>query len=173
MKLLSHRKHRVAAVVTAAAVAVGGGSAAILAATSPASAGTASLAAATAPMRVTTAVKAAGAAGRHDRSLLARSDHATIELRVKGHWVTFDLDRGKVTAVSSGAITLLRPDGDSVTLKIDAATRFGGVASASAVHTGDRATVVSEGGTARRVAQHLRKAPAGSAATPSTTSVAA
>ncbi len=159
----SHR-HRVAAVATAAVVALGGGTAAVVAATTTsAPAGTVTLAAATAPAAAKPGV-------HHPRGLLARTDHATIELKVKGQWVTYDLDRGKVTAVSATSITLARPDGQSVTLTIDSATRFGHKLSAAAITVGARATVISDGGTARRVVQVLH--PARKAAAPATTAAA-
>jgi hypothetical protein len=150
MSFLASRQHRIAAGVTAAALAVGGGSAAIVAATSPAP---------------TPAAKAAE--GHHDRSLLKRADHASIELKVKGHWVTYVLDRGQVTAVSGTAISLARPDGQSVTLTIDSATRFGHKGSVTAIRTGSDATVISDNGAAIRVAQgdHVKAATAPSTAT--------
>jgi hypothetical protein len=164
MSFLASRQHRIAAGVTAAALAVGGGSAAVVAATAPASAGTVSLSAATSPAP-TPAAKAAE--GHHDRSLLKRADHASIELKVKGHWVTYVLDRGQVTAVSGTAISLARPDGQSVTLTIDSATRFGHKGSVTAIRTGSDATVISDNGAAIRVAQgdHVKAATAPSTAT--------
>jgi hypothetical protein len=94
-----------------------------------------------------------GAAGRHHpRNLLQRADHATIELKVKGQWVTYTLDRGKVTAVSSSSITLARPDGRSVTETITPSTRYGGVAEGQ-VKTDRPAVVISDQGTALRINQ--------------------
>ena len=81
-------------------------------------------------------------------------------MKVKGQWVTFVLDRGKVATVSPTAITLQRPDGQSVTLQITSATHFNGVASEAAVRTGVTATVISDNGTARRVAQRAHPAAA-------------
>jgi hypothetical protein len=164
MSFLSTRKHRIAAAVTAAAIAVGGGSAAIVAATAPASAGTVSLSAATKPA----STPAAKADRRHHRhGLLARSDHASIELKVKGHWVTYVLDRGKVTSVSGTAISLARPDGQSVTLTIDSATHFGHKGSATSILTGSEATVISDNGAALRVVpdRHAKAAAAPATAT--------
>jgi branched-subunit amino acid aminotransferase/4-amino-4-deoxychorismate lyase len=163
--VLSNNRRRVAAVATAAAVTVGGGAAAVLALTSGASAGTPAVAAAT-----TGPTHTATAKGHHHhkaKTLLQRTDHAAIELRQKGVYVTFDLDRGTVESVSSSAITLLRPDGQTVTEKIDGATHFRGVTSASGVHTGVKATVISEGGTARRVIQGMKKSEASASASAS------
>jgi hypothetical protein len=171
MTLLSTRRHRIAAAVTAGAIALGGGSAAIIAATTSASAGTASLSAVTKPATTKPATtKPTARAKGHHRGLLARTDHATIELKVKGQWVTYDLDRGKITSVSSTSISLARPDGQSVTLGIASSTHFGHKGSASALKTGVEATVTSENGTARRVvAAHHAKA----AAAPSTSATSA
>lgn len=167
MRVLSTHRHRIAAVATAATLVLGGGTAAVVAATtSPAAAGTVSLTATN-----TSAATATHAARHHARGLLARTDHATVELKVKGQWVTYDLDRGKVTAVSATSITLARPDGQSVTLAIAGTTRFGPkTASASAITVGARATVISEGGTARRVVQAVHHAA--KAATSSTSTAA-
>jgi hypothetical protein len=89
----------------------------------------------------------------HQRSLIARADHATIELKVKGEWETYTLDRGKVTAVSPTSITLARPDGTSVTDAINSATKFRGVTSESGVTVGKAAGALSSNGTALRVTQ--------------------
>ncbi|MHB1710891.1 MAG: hypothetical protein ACYCV7_05755 [Acidimicrobiales bacterium] len=54
--------------------------------------------------------------------------------------------------MTSSLITLLRPDGQSVAIPLGATTHYRGLAtSAPTVHTGKRATVVSEGGIARTV----------------------
>lgn len=101
-------------------------------------------------------------AAKHHRSLLDRADHATAELKVKGKWVTYTLDRGKVTAVSPTSITLARPDGTSVTDAINSTTRFRGVSSESGVTVGKPAGALSSNGTALRITQK----PATSTATP-------
>lgn len=97
---------------------------------------------------------AGGATTKHKaRGLLGRADHATAEIKVKGQWVTYTLDRGTVTQVSPTSITLHRPDGQSVTDSIDSATKFEGVSSESAIQTGKRAQVISDGGVALRIRQ--------------------
>lgn len=100
----------------------------------------------------------------HARALLRRADHATVELKVKGQWVTYTLDRGTVTAVSPTSITLARPDGQSVTETLTSQTRYRGVTSEAAIRTGRPALVVSEDGSALRV----RQAPAGEGTTSAT-----
>jgi hypothetical protein len=88
------------------------------------------------------------------RSLLNRADKATVELKVKGAWVTYDVDRGKVTAVSPTSITLALADGTSVTDTISATTKFDGVSSAAGVTVGRIARVISTTtGAAVRVTQ--------------------
>ncbi|MDA8045208.1 MAG: hypothetical protein M0Z30_08240 [Actinomycetota bacterium] len=104
---------------------------------------------------------AANRAGRPTRrSLLERADHATIEIKVKGQWVTYSIDRGKVTSVSPTSITLARPDGQSVTEQITAATKYRGVSGESAIQTGRPAQVVSDGGSALRIRQAAPKTSA-------------
>ncbi|MBV9662010.1 MAG: hypothetical protein JO337_12715 [Acidimicrobiales bacterium] len=96
----------------------------------------------------------------HARSLLKRSDHATIELKVKGQWVTYTLDRGKVSAVSPTSMTVARPDGQSVTETINSSTKYRGVASEGAIQLNQPAAVISEGGTALVIRQKPATAPA-------------
>jgi hypothetical protein len=99
------------------------------------------------------------------RSLLARADRATVEVKVKGAWVTYGVDRGKVSAVSATSVTLALADGTSVTESISPTTKFDGVTSAGAVTVGRAAVVISRGTTATRIGQRAASAtPA--AATP-------
>jgi hypothetical protein len=174
MKLLSTRGHRVAAAATAVALAVGGGTAAVAAvASASGSAGSAVLSSATASSTApatsghSAGTRRPGRKGHHRGGLLRRTDHATAEVRIKGQWVTLELDRGTVTAVSPSAITLLRPDSRSVTLHIDSTTKFNGATSSTEVKTGERATVISDNGTAERVLQGAgaRRGEASAAAT--------
>lgn len=108
-----------------------------------------------------TAAKNSGtkpAAHSAKKGLLRRADHATFEVDRHGRWVTVTLDRGKVAAVSASSITLDRPDGHAVTVKLGPSTRYRGVASSSStVATGRRATVVSENGTALGVTEAKSK----------------
>jgi hypothetical protein len=100
-----------------------------------------------------TTQSATAAGARQAKGLYARADHISLEVRVKGQWVTYDVDRGKVTAVSPTSITLARPDGQSVTEAIDSNTKYKGAASEADIHTGRPALVVSEHGTAVRIRQ--------------------
>lgn len=90
--------------------------------------------------------------------LLAHADKGTVEVKVHGSWVTYSIDRGKVTAASATSVTLALPDGTSVTEAISAATKFRGVTSAAALTVGKRAVVVSQGQAAVRVAQRAATA---------------
>lgn len=99
--------------------------------------------------------KTAGPAAhaRARRNLLERADYATVEVKVRGQWVTFELDRGKVTGVTPTSITLQRPDGQSVTEAITSKTKFRGVAGEGQVQLEKPAGVLSEGGSALWIRQ--------------------
>lgn len=101
--------------------------------------------------------------GTPGRSLLSRADHATVEIKKGGKWVTVDVDRGNVTAASTSSITLSRPDGQSVTLQLSSSTKFRGkeATSASALKTGVRAVVVSQNGAATSVTEGAKPLPPG------------
>ncbi len=142
------RKTVFAAVGLAAALGAGGTAFAMTSSPSSPPAGTS----ASTPGRPATAL-AVHAGRRHRLALLQRADHATIEIKVKGKWVTYTLDRGKVTAVSPSSITLLRPDGQTVTEQITSSTKYGGVGAETQVRTDQPAMVISDNGTALRIRQ--------------------
>lgn len=58
------------------------------------------------------------------RAVLRRAVSGEIELATKSGFVTIDFDRGSVTSISSDSITILRPDGVSVTDTISSATHM-------------------------------------------------
>jgi hypothetical protein len=94
------------------------------------------------------------AAGRAERAILRRAVHGDLVVKDKsGQFVTVTFDKGKVTSHSDSEVTLERPDGKSVTLKLDGSTKYRGVASASAIRDGKGALVLSKDGTARMVGQ--------------------
>lgn len=66
-----------------------------------------------------------GAHGTHGRIHPLGVVHGSIITSVNGAYVTYTLDAGQVTSVSSSAITLKRADGQSVTLTISASTVWG------------------------------------------------
>jgi len=102
------------------------------------------------------------------RSILAAADHGSLEIKDQnGTWITVGFDRGRVTDVATDHVTLARPDGQSVTLKLTPDTRYRGVTGEADVRTGNGAVVVSNAdGTARLVAQR-DKASTPPAAAPS------
>lgn len=113
------------------------------------------------PATTPSAAPSAKPAAAH-RGLLSRTDHASLEVRKGGKWVTVDVDRGNVTAASTSSITLNRPDGQSVTLQISSSTKFRGkeASSASALKSGVRAMVISENGTAISITEGAKPLPA-------------
>jgi len=159
MSVLINTRRKVAAGAVAAIASVGAGFGAY-ALTAPAAA---SASASSAPVNL--AVSSQPTASTHTpkahrrRTLLERTDHATVEVKVKGKWVTIELDRGKVTPVSGSSIKLSLPDGSSVTETITSSTKFTGITGASSIRPNVRATVISENGDALRIAQKPLKSP--------------
>lgn len=97
---------------------------------------------------------AKAAAGGAPLGALRRADHGSIDVKDGDQWVTVVFDRGRVSDVAADHITLARPDGKSVTLKLTADTKYRGATSASDVQKDQPALVVSNSdGTARLVAQ--------------------
>jgi hypothetical protein len=89
------------------------------------------------------------------------------DLIVRGKDGTFEnvtVDKGTVDSKGDNSLTLKRADGKTVTLKVDANTKFKGVENFAAVQTGQPAIVVSHDGTARLVGQ---RAPGGNKQSPS------
>jgi hypothetical protein len=86
-------------------------------------------------------------------AILRRTDHATFEVKVKGQWVTYTLDRGKVSSVSPTSITLARPDGQSVTEAITSTTKYRGVTSEAGIQLNKTGIVLSDNGTALGIRQ--------------------
>jgi hypothetical protein len=69
--------------------------------------------------------------------------HADVTAQLKdGSTASAQLDRGKVTAVDAGSITILRPDGKSLTFSL---------AADSGAKVGDKVGILSQSGTAIRV----------------------
>jgi hypothetical protein len=158
MHLVNSARRKLAA-ATLAGLALGAGGAGVVAMATGGAGTVAGLPAATLTATSGTAPAHAGAHAHHGRrALLGRTDHATIEVRRHGHWVTIELDRGLVQKASSSAVTLLRPDGTTVTLAVTPTTKAVGVVAPADLAVGKRATVVSVGGAALRVVQHVRAA---------------
>lgn len=68
-----------------------------------------------------------------------------------GQWETIVVDRGKVTAASADSISVQRPDGPTVTLRVVPATRVRGAEKVADLAPGREVAVVSAGGEARSV----------------------
>lgn len=139
-------KKKIAAGAATGCILVGGGVTGAIVAGGPSTAAAASPAAPAAHRR------APHNRARGMRRILARADHATIEMRQRRSWVTLTINKGRVTAVSASSLALLRPDGQSVNVALGTTTHFRGAAVSSATITiGRSAVVISEGGTARTV----------------------
>lgn len=83
---------------------------------------------------------------------LGRGAHADVVVPKKGaegQWETIQVDRGKVTGVSVESISLQRPDGSTVTLKVVAATKLKGIGKVTDLAVGREVVVVSAGGDVR------------------------
>ncbi len=96
-----------------------------------------------------------GKGGKQDRRPApGRAAHAELVVPkkgVEGQWETVVVDRGKVTAASADSISLQRPDGPTVTIRVAASTKVRGAASAADLAAGREVVVVSAGGEARSV----------------------
>ncbi len=131
--------------------------------------------ASTATVAPVAAAAAPAQASHRGFAILRRADHGVVEIKVTGAatgtaagtatWQTVTFDRGKVSTVTAGQITLARPDGTSVTLTINAGTKYKGVTSWQQVTTAKGAIVVSENGTATTIAQRVAPAPGSTAGT--------
>ena len=85
---------------------------------------------------------------------LSRAAHAEAvvpKAGAEGQWETVVLDRGTVTTTAADAISLQRPDGPTVTLKVVAGTKVRGADSAADLAVGREVVVVSAGGEARSI----------------------
>jgi hypothetical protein len=106
----------------------------------------------------TSQTPAAGRAGKDGkggegilRRLMTRSVHASVVVKSKGGtYVTLTLDRGTIKSISSSSITILRPDGVTVTAPLTSSTKFLR-SSESALAPGDKVVVVQESGATRDV----------------------
>ncbi len=165
MNLLTNSKRRVAAaIIVGGTLVAGGGAAAYAASASTGSPSTGSISTGSpstgSPSTGSTST-APGAARAEHRSVLKRADHASLEVRDQGRWVTINVDRGNVTVASTTSITLARPDGQSVTIALAPSTKYGGkeATSAAALKTGVRVRVTSINGTALRVTEGSKPLP--------------
>jgi len=166
-----HLGKKAVAVVIGATVVLGGAGAAAWAETSSASA----VSTPTTPVAPAATPAVTPGAGTRARvragALLGRIDHGVVEVKdASGAWITVDYDRGKLASVSGNALTLARPDGQSVTLTVTPTTTFRGVTSEAGLVVGRPTIIVSNpDGSARIVAQGTgARGGAGADTTPTT-----
>lgn len=81
------------------------------------------------------------------RRLLRHTVHAELIVDTKSGFKTVDIDRGTLTASPTTSISIVRPDGPTVTAAVTSSTRFRGIAEAK-LASGDREIVVQSGGNA-------------------------
>ncbi len=106
----------------------------------------------------TTAAKSgqqAPAAGRRAgaKGLLRRVVHGDLIVRAKDGFQNVTYDRGKEDGVSNNTLTITRPDGKQVSVKLTSDTKYRGVKDASGLHAGKQTLVLSKDGNAVMVAQ--------------------
>ncbi len=85
---------------------------------------------------------------------LGRAGHAEVVVPkqgAEGQWETVIVDRGQVTAASADSISVQRPDGPTVTVRVVAATKVKGAATVAELTAGRQVVVVSAAGDARTV----------------------
>jgi len=85
---------------------------------------------------------------------LGKAAHAEVVVPKKdapGQWETVVLDRGKVTATAAGSISVQRPDGPTVTVKVVATTKVKGAAAVTDLAPGREVVIVSAAGEARTI----------------------
>lgn len=76
-----------------------------------------------------------------------------------GTFEEVQFDRGTLNASDAASLTLRRPDGVNVTVKLDDQTRYRGVENAAALQKDQPVVVVAKDGTARAVMQRDPDAP--------------
>ena len=112
----------------------------------------------------TTAQGGAATAAQHRPGLLRRLEHGSLTVRRGKTDQVLDVQRGTVTAVDTGSISVKSTDGYSATASVDSATKVrkdGKAAGITDVHAGDRVQVVASGGKALRVADRTAASPNG------------
>lgn len=89
----------------------------------------------------------------HHPGPLARAVHGDLIVRTTDGFEPVTFDRGTLTSADGGSLTLHRPDGVDVTVKLSDDTRYVGVENADALEDGKRVAVVHKDGTAKAVVQ--------------------
>src|SRR4051794_1769392 len=87
--------------------------------------------------------------GRASAGVLARAVHGDLVVRGKdGNFENVTYDRGTLDGVSGDTLTLTRPDGKKVSVKLTSDTKYRGVASASELKAGKPTVATSRDGQA-------------------------
>ena len=104
----------------------------------------------------TTAPKAQGAperGGHREYGLLRRVVHGDLIVRGKDGFQNVTYDRGTEDGVSGDTLTITRPDGKKVSVKLTSDTKYKGVKDRSELQAGKPTIVVSKDGNALVVGQ--------------------
>lgn len=99
--------------------------------------------------------------GRGPRGLLGRAISGDLIVRGQDGFEPVTFNRGTLTAVDAASLTLRRPDGVDVTVKLDDQTRYRGVENAGALQKDKPVVVFSKDGTAKVVMQRDPEAKPG------------
>jgi hypothetical protein len=97
-----------------------------------------------------------GKPGRRVAGVLQRVVHGDLVVRGKDGFQNVTYDRGKEDGVSDNTLTLTRPDGKKVSVKLTGDTKYRGVKDASQLQAGKQTIVVSKDGNALTVGQRSR-----------------
>ena len=85
--------------------------------------------------------------------ILRRIVHGDLVVRGKDGFQNVTYDRGTENGVSDNTLTITRPDGKKVSVKLTSTTRYRGVKDASQLQTGKQTIVLSKDGNALMVGQ--------------------
>jgi hypothetical protein len=91
--------------------------------------------------------------GRAEGGILRRVVHGDLIVRGKDGFQNVTYDRGKEDGVSDNTLTITRPDGKKVSVKLTGDTKYKGVKDASQLQAGKQTLVVSKDGNALIVGQ--------------------
>ena len=97
--------------------------------------------------------QAPGQRGQRANGILRRVVHGDLIVRGKDGFQNVTYDRGKEDGVSGGTLTITRPDGKKVDVKLTSDTKYKGVKDASQLQAGKPTLVVSKDGNALVVGQ--------------------
>ncbi|MBV8980959.1 MAG: hypothetical protein JO086_08680, partial [Acidimicrobiia bacterium] len=87
------------------------------------------------------------------KGIFRRVVHGDVVVRGKDGFQNVTYDRGKEDSVSGDTLTITRPDGKQVSVKLTSTTRYRGVKDASQLQTGKETLVLSKDGNALMVGQ--------------------